>query len=240
MRLHLLLAICLSLALGACSDGKQKTPGKADQTPRDVIAKVGELTLTRQELNRAVGQLVNNQRASQDSVSGATDRLQVGFRDTALKELVSRKVQLNEAQKQNITVTDEDIDKHYKKLLESFPDEKALITRVQKLGYADLKEYKQDLNNDLLIVKLQLTWIKENQAEVSEEEIVSLYTKNQSQLKDEKTGRIPPLEEIRDRLTQGMINLKTKKNYETWVSELRATQKGQIIFTNPEDRPEHW
>ncbi|MBE7557529.1 SurA N-terminal domain-containing protein [bacterium] len=228
----LLLAVT---ALWGCSEGPAGAPAPAAPTPAgesDLVAVVDGEPITQVELERALDQLVNEQtRSPQSATTTPRDLLRTGLRRQALDDLVERKVQILEARKQNIAVSDAEIDAFYARLEKTFASPEEHQKVIASLRFTP-QEYRRGLADDLAVRKLAEQWKAQNPVEVSDEEVAELYEKRKSlgQLTD-ASGRVIPLDEVKDKLRAWMISFKQEKEYDKWVTERRSA--AQVVILKP-------
>ncbi|WP_245523147.1 foldase protein PrsA [Thermosediminibacter oceani] len=123
---------------------------------------------------------VNGEEISKDELYDVMVKL-VG--KEALDYLVSQKIIDLEAKKQNINVSEEDIQRELEKVYEYYGGEEAFTQNLQMSGYS-LEEYKKDLAMDIKIKKLL-----EPKISITEEEIKSYFEENKDNFAREKQVR---------------------------------------------------
>ncbi|TYP59949.1 peptidylprolyl isomerase [Thermosediminibacter litoriperuensis] len=123
---------------------------------------------------------VNGEEISKDELYDVMVKL-IG--EKALDYLISQKIIELEAKKQNIDVSDEDIQKELKKVYEYYGGEEAFTQSLQMNGYS-LGEYKKDLAVEIKIKKLL-----EPKISITEEEIKSYFEENKEDFAQGKQVR---------------------------------------------------
>lgn len=133
--------------------------GCSNDDNSEVVGQVDDETITKDELYNAM-------------------LMQIG--DQALESLIGEKIVELEAEKENIKVSDEDIDKELSKLEEEYGGEEALTQILESQGVS-LDEIKDNISMNVKIKKLL-----GSDVEVTDEEIEEFFEENKEDLNEEE------------------------------------------------------
>lgn len=93
----------------------------------------------------------------------------------AVEQLITQKLIDNEAAKQNISVSEEEVNVEFEEIKGNFPSEEMFNMQLQYMGISE-EQFKEQLASDLKLRKLV-----EPEIEVTEEEVQTFYEENQEQ-----------------------------------------------------------
>ncbi len=131
---------------------------------------------------------------------------------SVLQSLISQTLVQQEARKQNISVTDEEIQSEYDELAANFEEQGTSIHQLLELQGMTEDELKSELKTQLLIEKLLA-----DQVVVSDEEVDEYINKNKDLFqKDEDTESTEFREKVRDQLR----NQKYSQVVPNWLQDL--------------------
>lgn len=141
----------VGFAAYAIVQNNNDTGGGGAAVGNEAVAKVGDETITAQEL---YDQMVKQ--------GGAQ----------VVDSMIEQRLIKNEAESQNITVTDEDLDEALGKIKESFPSEEMFNQQLAAVGLTE-----EDLKKEL-VTEVELTKLLEPQIQVTDEDIKTYYEEN--------------------------------------------------------------
>lgn len=141
-----------------------------------------------------------------------------------LEVMVREKVVLQEAEKQGITVSEEEIDEQYKQTREQFDSEGEF--QAQLSAYSFTKEsLRENLSEQLLIEKYLKNNVNEDGINVSEEEVVNFYDEYKDSIED-----VDSLDALRGDIEQHLRQQKTDQEISRIVQELRDNAEVEILL----------
>ena len=128
-----------------------------------------------------------------------------------LETLISKKLILQEAKKQKIKVTEEEIDQEIAKLEENINQQGQELLALLEMQGISLKQLAEEIKLQKIIDK-----IVSQEIEVSEEEINTYLEKNQEFLLDDSD-----IESVRENIKEQLKQQKISEKVQTWLTELR-------------------
>lgn len=208
-------------------------------------AKVGSHTIMLHDYKSKVQQIKKQYQMMQANFSGmmVAPPSDTEIEKQALDALVNKEVYLLYAEKNNIEVPNEDVQKEFDDVkTNSFKNDEEAFRKALQVNQLTASMFKEDLRKNLLAKKVQ-EQIVEEKIKVSEKEKKDYYEKNKSQfgspekvkashilVKDEKTAKI-----ILDQLKKGLSFEKLAKDFSTDTGskdkggDLDFFTKGQMV-----------
>lgn len=206
----LVLSLVFALILSACN-----TSTSAKKTDDNVVARVNDEVITKDELYDALVQ-----------ENGSA----------VLNSLIANKIVELEAKKQNITVSEEDVQKEVDKLAEQYGSEEAFTQFLEMYGYS-LDEIKENIKMNLNVKKLLEPTIKIEESEIKsyfDENKASFDTPEQVKASHILVDTEEKAKEVKQKLQDGEDFAELAKTYSTDTSnnqqggELGYFSKGQM------------
>ncbi|HHY80872.1 MAG TPA: foldase [Thermoanaerobacter sp.] len=206
----LVLSLVFALILSACNTNTSSK--KADD---NVVARVNGEAITKDELYDALVQENGK---------------------TVLNSLIANKIVELEAKKQNITVSEEDVQKEVDKLAEQYGGEEAFTQFLDMYGYS-LDGIKDNIKMNLYVKKLLEPTIKIEESEIKsyfDENKASFDTPEQVKASHILVGSEEKAKEVKQKLQDGEDFAELAKTYSTDTSnnqqggELGYFSKGQM------------
>ncbi len=219
------------------ADSGVKQAGSANGTESQVLARVNGDMVTRDELHRVQVDLLalsRQQREPGDEAPGGEE-----LERLALRKLIQRHLILQEAGRQRIAVTEQELDQAISALRNRFADLEAFGHWMQERGLDDRSLF-DTVRDDLLVARVMATLV--DGVEVTEQQVQDYYAshKNDLILGEEVRLRIIVVEsraaaqEILDALREG-------ENFSRLARErslgLRAAQGGDMGWVNSRALP---
>lgn len=134
-------------------------------------------------------------------------------KEDLLEQLIDRKILLQEGKKQNIIVTEEEIDEVINNLKIQFPTEEIFFD-VLKQQNMELSGLKEQIREQLLISNLLEGII--GRPNVTDSEIEEFYNENPVNVS---------LEDVRERIKEILVLQKQQAEYEKYIEDLRANSE---------------
>ena len=153
---------------------------KNQATKSPVIALVNGDPLTLEELKVALKTVSPDENA--ESPSTETQNL----REEVLNQLIEKKLLLQDAKRQSIQVTQEELDSAIEQIRGEYPEKE--FTELLKSGGLTVERWRQDITENLLIDKLISTMIS-SKLKTSEEEIKTYYEKHHAEFEKKEEVR---------------------------------------------------
>ncbi|GAQ25307.1 peptidylprolyl isomerase [Tepidanaerobacter syntrophicus] len=206
----LVLSLVFALILSACN-----TSTSAKKADDNVVARVNDEVITKDELYDALVQ-----------ENG----------DAVLNSLIANKIVELEAKKQNITVSEEDVQKEVDKLAEQYGGEEAFTQFLDMYGYS-LDGIKDNIKMNLYVKKLLEPTIKIEESEIKsyfDENKASFDTPEQVKASHILVDTEEKAKEVKQKLQDGEDFAELAKTYSTDTSnnqqggELGYFSKGQM------------
>lgn len=157
-----------------------------------IAGSVGNSYITRYELNQ---------------------RLNQRYGAATLDEIISEKILFDQAQKNNIVVSDDDIKAEITVNENQFGGREQLMTMAKQAGINDEKQL-----NDFFKLKLTITKLQEKlfPAEISDEEVQKYYDDNKTYYGEKK------LEEVKAEIITALKAQKSQTDFSTWFEKVRT------------------
>jgi len=137
---------------------------------------------------------------------------------TILNNLIEKKLIFSEAKKQNVKITEEEIDTEVKNIEEVLKQQNITLDQALELSNQDMKTLKEQIK----IQKIAEQILGKN-IEILEEEISDYYTTNKDYFGSSK------LEDVKEEIKDELYNQKLSTEYTTWIEELKVDAKIKYI-----------
>lgn len=137
---------------------------------------------------------------------------------TILDNLIEKKLIFSEAKKQNVKITEEEIDTEVKNIEEVLKQQNITLDQALELSNQDMKNLKEQIK----IQKIAEQILGKN-IEILEEEISDYYTTNKDYFGSSK------LEDVKEEIKDELYNQKLSTEYTTWIEELKVDAKIKYI-----------
>ncbi|EST53716.1 regulator [Brevibacillus panacihumi W25] len=138
-----------------------------------------------------------------------------------LTELVAQSLIRQEAKQQNITVSQEEIDKEIDAMKQQIGSEQAFLDYLGSMGM-DLNKLKDQMN--LLMTRDKLL---DKAYPVTDEQVAAYYEEHKSQL----GSPAPPLDQVKEQITMILVDSNRAENYDKWWSDLQ--EKHHVEYFDP-------
>lgn len=138
-----------------------------------------------------------------------------------LTELVAQSLIRQEAKQQNITVSQEEIDKEIDAMKQQIGSEQAFLDYLGSMGM-DLNKLKDQMN--LLMTRDKLL---DKAYPVTDEQIAAYYEEHKSQL----GSPAPSLDQVKEQITMILADSNRAENYDKWWSDLQ--EKHHVEYFDP-------
>jgi peptidyl-prolyl cis-trans isomerase SurA len=190
--------------LGIFSKEGQKEDGK-------VVATVNGEKITQAKLNAELTQ------AQQSAPNNQSSQNQSQLEGQMLDSLINQTLVLQEAEKQGISVSKEEIESSYQQIVNGFQNEEAFEKELQNrdLSKSDLKD---SIRRQQIIQKYIQNNVDADQIEVTDKEIQSQYDQLTSQYEGDDA---PALEEIKEQIKQQIKSQKQNQKVQELVEQLK-------------------
>lgn len=175
----------------------------------DVVARVGDETITKDELY---------------------DELVKANGQAALDSLITKKIVDLEVEKQDVNVTEEEIQSELDKIMEQYGGEEAFNQALASYGYSE-DDIKSDIKTTLNINKLleaEITITEEEMKSYFEENKESLGTKEQVKASHILVDSVEKAQEVKEKLDAGSDFAEMAKEYS--MDESNKNQGGELGF----------
>lgn len=129
-----------------------------------------------------------------------------------LDELITKSLILQEANRQNISISESDIDAEVDKLRELFESQGQTLEQVLTLQGQELKSLTEDIRFRLLIERML-----ENDLNVTEEEIKNYFEENKDFFAEDAV-----FNEVRDQVSEQLKEQKLSESFQEFITELRS------------------
>ena len=149
---------------------------------KDVIVKVNGESITQSQFDKAFKSAVGNSVFAQMGINVKKDKnnfLYLMIKDKVINEIIVKILLEEEIQKKNIKVTNEDMDKEFKTIIDKVGS-KEKFDEILKQNNISFSKFKKDLKEEVKMKKLVSTI---SSAKVSEAEARKFYNKNLSKFK---------------------------------------------------------
>lgn len=203
--------------------GERSTQSQTKLEPDSVVAKVGEKEILLKDLQARLRMMLANvpPNVPKEAIQQQIPRIL----SDSLKSIIDQQLLQEEVARQDITVTDEDLDEQIAKIKEQIQEGRKIedLLAAQNTSMEDFRaRLKEELQANKLIEKEV-----ESDADVSEEELAKFYEENKQQFsKPEMVSASHILIGFEDEDDDAAKDAKLKK-----IKELRAKiAKGEITF----------
>lgn len=132
--------------------------------------------------------------------------------EQTLDILISDQLIQIETAKQNIVVTDEEVQAELQNYYDYYGGEEAFNEALAGSGYT-LDEVKKQIENELSVRK-----ILEPQITITDEELKSYFETNKAQFAQDEQE--PDFEESKDKVREALLQEKLQTQYDTWLQSL--------------------
>lgn len=175
----------------ALSNMTPATGNNGESQGGQVVATVNGKKITSNELDARVMQLKQSMGTSTPNISDKQLKKQ------ALTGLVEQSLVAQEAKKQNITVSDKELQKAYGQVVNRFKDKQAFEKAIKNQGLTK-SDLKSNLRPQLVRQKYINNNINTEKVNITEKQITQAYNK----IKSQRKGNIPPLKQVKPQLKQ--------------------------------------
>ncbi len=193
--------------------------------PAPLAAKVNGTGITVADYEKNLAQL--NNAATQQGADITNESIAKEIKTQAIDVLVNTELLRQEARKNGVKVTDENIEKRYQEIVTSIGGEEKLATKMTELGITP-ESLRKDIQGEILIQGHLATAVDTSSIKVTEEDLKAAYAQISSTV---ATGaKVPPLDEIK---TQLETQLKTNKEQElvnAYITKLREGAKIEVLI----------
>jgi len=197
------------------SQGRVQTNFLGSFTSRADVATVNGVKITREAYDK------NRQQVEASAVQQGADitdqSVLAEINTQAVETLVNTELLRQEAAKLGITVTSEEIQARYDAIVEQVGGQEALATRMTELSLTE-EGLRGDIEGELLIQALFAEVIDVSSVEVSEEEVMQVYT----QVSTEQ-GLEVPFEEVSEVIASNIRLSKEQALVTEYIESLRAS-----------------
>jgi len=131
--------------------------------------------------------------------------------------LVTKTLILQEAKKQKVTVSDEEVNQEIKKIEESLVSQNQTLDQVLGLQGMNREELEEQVQIQKLIEKMV-----GGQIQVTDEEIESYFTENKDLF-----GKDATLEKVKEDIRKQLLSQKQSEETQTWLTSLRENARIQ-------------
>lgn len=125
-----------------------------------------------------------------------------------LDQLVSNKVIEMEAEKQNVTISEEAIDAEYAAYVDVYGDEEGLETYLETYRMTP-----EDVRYDIKLYLLT-TALMEDYVAITEADVANYFEDNRANFQEEAT-----LEDVREVVYEALLEERINEQYEMWIDE---------------------
>lgn len=141
-----------------------------------------------------------------------------------LDDIINELLVIQEAEKQNITISDEEVENRINILKEHMPELYEIV-----LKKVSLKEYKKILKKGMLYQKMKENVLKENPVYISEEEILTFIEKNKKDFSKSNMDE-NKFDEIKNTLKEILKEREEIKIFNQWIEKLKNKAEIKIYF----------
>lgn len=186
---RILFYLLISSLLWTCSCN----PGKGLKT--EAVVTIGDTAISRKEMHDEIEHLIHDM--------GITDQdAKTGIK-SIINKIVEKNLILEYGRKNGITVSPEELDAAVKTIKRDYPDDVFRETLLKR--YIDIKEWKKNLNKELLIKKI-VNKALANSINVTFEEVKEYYENHQDEF------RHPRMVQLRQIVTKTRDDMETVLN----------------------------
>lgn len=184
-------------------------------------ATVNGVEIKNSDLNLSIKQF--EQAASIQGVDVTDPQVRETLNKQALEVLINTEMLKQEAERQGLTVTDEEVSNRITEIETQVGDRAVLQERMDNLGIDD-NRLRQDVHGELLVQKLLDKKFSEANIQVTDEEVLEFYQSIGAATQD-----LPPLEEVKDQIFVQIRTSKEQQVVDTTIAELKAISDIQIL-----------
>jgi len=141
-----------------------------------------------------------------------------------LDDIINELLVIQEAEKQNIVVNDEEVENRINILKEQMPE--LYETVLKKVS---LEEYKKILKNGMLYQKMRENVLKENPVYVSEEEVLTYIEKNKEDFYKNNINE-DKFDEIKNIVKEEFKEREEIKVFNQWIEKIKNKAEIKIFF----------
>ena len=181
----------------------QSSVGNQQSGDQQVVATVNGESISQQELD------VQVERLKQQTNSTSSGQLE----EQALEQLVSNVLVRQEAEKEGIEITDEEINQEIESLKQSLGEDTSYEEQLKAAGMTQ-KEHKELLKEQLLTNKYLETQISEDQIEVTDEQLQQAYDQMSTQ------QDLPSLEKMDEQMKEQLRSQVAQQQQSQLIQEL--------------------
>ena len=144
--------------------------------------------------------------------SELNEALMAQYGDEVLETLMTDKIVELEAEKQNIQVTDEEVEEEYQVYIDYYGDEDTFIAAMESYNM-DKEDVLADIYDYLVLVKLM-----KKQIAMTDEEIQAYYDENIENYVDEDGTQLA-FEDVKDVVSEDLFESLMNDEYNDWLDE---------------------
>lgn len=194
------------------------------QTQDEVVARVNGEEVVRSELDARIAQFEQALTAQGQSSQLENEESKAQLENQALSQIIAEKLVLQEAEKENINVSQEEVDTEYQNIVTTVGGEEALSQRLEELDTT-----KEDLRENIeqqLITQKYIDNITANENfEVTDEEVVAFYDEWSAEQEDP-----PAFEEVETQVRDQLVSQKENQFISDFIAELRQNANIEILL----------
>lgn len=186
----------------------------------DVVATVGDLIITQDELNQSLEQA--EALATQQGLDITNDEARVVLEEQALDALINTKILVAAAAEADFSVTDEEIDAQIETVAAQFGSVEGLLAQAQTLGL-DEDALREDIGEQLTVDAYLRSVVDIEAITATPEEVQEVY--------DELTAagqELPPLAEIQAGIEAQIVSQKQQEAIVEHIDSLRTETTVEI------------
>lgn len=225
--LKLVIGLILLAAIGAGAyyyyQNSQGTGEDGANEAGEAVAKVNGVDVSRRDYEQSLEELTTA--FSQQGLDVADATVKAQMEEQALRGAVNKELLLQAAANENVTVSDEDVEGEYQKVVASVGGAEFLAVALSSMGRSEA-ELREDLKEQLIIDRFVKDKTSYEELNVSDEEIATYYQEASTANPDE----IPPLEEVKEALRSQLLFQKQQQVVGEFIDSLRATATIEILL----------
>ena len=169
-----------------------------DEPEEEAVITIGDATISMKEMREEIDRFIYDMGITdQDARSGVK---------SIIDKIVEKRLILEYGRKNGITVSSDELENAVKAIKQDYPED--VFNEILLKRYIDIKEWKKNLNEELLMKKIVETALKDSTA-VTFEEAKEYYENHQDEF------RHPPMVQIRQIVT------KTKEDMQTILKQIK-------------------
>lgn len=195
--------------------------GAVDNNQPVAIVNGQEITRDQYQANLAEAQ----RNYEQQGIDTSASTTQAQIKEQVITGLVNRELILQAAAKEDVSVSDEEIQSTYDQYVQQFGSEEELKAQLASTSDLTPSEFRTELRRQLTIQKFIDAESSEADSGVSDEEIQQTY----DQLSAGSTST-PPLSDIEPQLRQRLQQQKQQQVINSLIQELRANAEIEILI----------